>query len=51
MRTTEALWEIFKATGHIGAYLLYKDFSFAESSMEGMLPHTEPEPLNSVSGD
>lgn len=26
MNTCDALWEVFKATGHIGAYLLYKDY-------------------------
>lgn len=27
MGVTDALWKVFEATGHIGAYLLYKDFS------------------------
>lgn len=31
MTTSEALWEVFKATGHIGAYLLYKEFSAREA--------------------
>ncbi len=22
----DALWKVFEATGHIGAYLLYKDY-------------------------
>lgn len=24
-----AFWKVFEATGHIGAYLLYKDYSIA----------------------
>jgi len=27
MAIDDALWKVFEATGHIGAYLLYKDFS------------------------
>jgi len=34
MRTSEALWEIFRATGHIGAYLLYKDYGMVEKKRE-----------------
>lgn len=30
MGISNALWEIFEATGHIGAYLLYKDFCAVE---------------------
>lgn len=26
MGISDALWKVFEATGHIGAYLLYKDF-------------------------
>ena len=32
MRTSDALWEVFKATGHFGAYLLYKDYTDWEQS-------------------
>jgi len=31
MTTSDALWEVFKATGHIGAYLLYKDYFYQEN--------------------
>jgi len=27
MNMTDALWKVFESTGHIGAYLLYKDYS------------------------
>ncbi|MDA8235865.1 MAG: YqzL family protein [Clostridia bacterium] len=27
MSLTNAFWKIFESTGHIGAYLLYKDYS------------------------
>ena len=30
MRRSDALWEVFKTTGHIGAYLLYKGYEFDE---------------------
>lgn len=35
MKTSEVLWEVFKATGHIGAYLLYKDYGFMENKCAG----------------
>ncbi|MHB9093207.1 MAG: YqzL family protein [Eubacteriales bacterium] len=35
MRTSETLWEVFKATGRIGAYLLYKEVS-AEDGVQIM---------------
>lgn len=34
MRTSEAFWEVFKATGHIGAYLLYKHYDIGELESE-----------------
>lgn len=34
MRTSDAFWEVFKATGHIGAYLLYKHYDTGESEAE-----------------
>lgn len=34
MRTSEAFWEVFKATGHVGAYLLYKHCSMGERESE-----------------
>ncbi len=35
MRTSDALWEVFKATGHIGAYLLYKEYINRENKFKG----------------
>jgi len=37
MRTSEALWEVFKATGHIGVYLLYKEYLGREKEAEEMI--------------
>jgi len=51
MRTSEALWEIFRTTGHIGAYLLYKDFGIAESATEEMLPSRGFEYLDNTGVD
>lgn len=34
MRTSDALWEVFSTTGHIGAYLLYTDFRYRENEFE-----------------
>ncbi len=31
MKNSDALWEVFKATGYIGAYLLYKDCAARET--------------------
>lgn len=30
MAISDALWKVFEATGHIGAYLLYKDMRGTE---------------------
>ncbi len=49
MRTSEALWEIFRATGHIGAYLLYKDFGAAEITAEETMPDKGFEYLDNIS--
>jgi hypothetical protein len=38
MVISDALWKVFEATGHIGAYLLYKDFCGTEeegAALEG----------------
>lgn len=32
MVVSSAFWEVFKATGHIGAYLLYKDYQELETT-------------------
>lgn len=37
MRTSEALWEVFKTTGHIGAYLLYRTYSEQEQETCSMM--------------
>lgn len=34
MRTSDALWEVFSTTGHIGAYLLYTDFRYRENEFD-----------------
>ena len=34
MRTSDAFWEVFIATGHVGAYLLYKHCSVGEADSE-----------------
>ena len=34
MRTSDALWELFKATGGIGAYLLYRQCSAKDGNLE-----------------
>jgi hypothetical protein len=31
LNTSDALWEIFKTTGHIGAYILFKDYGAMEN--------------------
>lgn len=33
METSSAFWKVFEATGHIGAYLLYKDYMVTESEI------------------
>lgn len=33
METSNAFWKVFEATGHIGAYLLYKDYQVSESEI------------------
>lgn len=33
METSKAFWKVFEATGHIGAYLLYKDYQVSESEI------------------
>lgn len=33
METSKAFWQVFEATGHIGAYLLYKDYQVTESEI------------------
>lgn len=35
MRTSDALWEFFEATGGIGAYLLYRQCFAGEREMDG----------------
>ncbi len=47
MRTSDALWEVFKYTGHIGAYLLYKDYENREHEPD--IPAINPG-LNYVKG-
>lgn len=37
MRTSDALWEFFKATGRIGAYLLYRQCSADNREVENVL--------------
>ena len=32
MVVSSAFWEVFIATGHVGAYLLYKDYQQAETT-------------------
>ncbi|MDT3699187.1 MAG: hypothetical protein RO469_07125 [Thermincola sp.] len=34
MRTSDALWELFKVTGRIGAYLLYRQCSAEDREIE-----------------
>ncbi len=34
MRTSDVFWEVFVATGHVGAYLLYRDYSVGEAESE-----------------
>lgn len=41
MRTSDAFWEVFKATGHFGAYLLYKQYSMGEQEPESELAASE----------
>lgn len=36
MGVSDTLWSIFKNTGHIGAYLLYKDYKRLECEDEGV---------------
>ena len=31
MKRSEVFWKVFEATGHVGAYLLYKDYEVTES--------------------
>ena len=33
METSQAFWKVFLATGHVGAYLLYKDYSDSEGEI------------------
>lgn len=33
MERSKAFWKVFEATGHIGAYLLYKDYQVTESEI------------------
>jgi hypothetical protein len=37
MRTSDALWELFKVTGRIGAYLLYRQCSDNKREIENVL--------------
>lgn len=37
MKTSDALWEVFRFTGHVGAYLLYKTYSEQEQEVCTML--------------
>lgn len=34
MRISDALWEVFKTTGHVGVYLLYKHYYIGENESE-----------------
>ena len=34
MNLSDAMWRIFKQTGHIGAYLIYKDFQYVDSYVD-----------------
>ena len=40
MVVSSAWWEVFKGTGHVGAYLLYKDYQQIETSEQ---PEVEEE--------
>ncbi|GAB4271215.1 MULTISPECIES: YqzL family protein [Thermincola] len=35
MVSSDVFWKLFENTGHIGAYLLYKDYSNEEMALTG----------------